>query len=57
MSLLLQILIRICSSTRVGFQLVMEQCYSITTQHTSKEHRAFSIAEVGKSFHFQLLSF
>lgn len=43
--------------SRIPGQLVMEQCYSTTMEHTSKEHRAFVIAVIGKSFHFQLLSF
>lgn len=38
-------------------QLVMEQCYSTPMEHTNREHRAFGIAVIGKSFHFQLLSF
>lgn len=42
--------------SRIPGQLVMEQCYSITTQHPSQEHKAFFIAVIS-SFHFQLLSF
>lgn len=36
--------------SRIPGQLAMEQCYYTTTEHTNKEHRAFVIAVIGKSF-------